>query len=283
MKALTESIKAKAKTLGADLVGVCSVESMGLSEDGLKDLYPGAKSVVVFAYRHSSGALEASESMIKSGSLFKDSKYTRLNRYDVSHVYHSLDTMAHRLVRYIEEKGYASEAVSGWLPVDWGEGKRGLVADLDIRRAAVEAGLGTFGKNNLVITPEFGPRVRIGGVLTSAELVSDSKIEESLCIEGCNLCIECCPAKALKKGEKTDVQACGVQVFQFGLRSLIYYIRNQLKKPKEEVLNTFVDTTLMNLWQTLCLGIYYTCSECQRACPVGSWRKKLVGCSNPEM
>jgi len=275
---ITEEIKAKAKSMGADLVGVCAIKSMELSAQELGELYPAAKSIIVFAYRQSSGALETSKEMVQSGHLFRDSKYTRLNRYDVRHVYHTLDWIAHQLVRFTEEKSFASVAVSGWLPVDWSADKRGLVGDVDLRRAAVEAGLGTLGLNNLVITPQFGPRVRLGGLLTSATLKSDEKIKDNLCIPGCKLCIESCPANALHEGEKTNVRDCGAQVFQFGLRALVYYIREQLQKPKEEVLATFVNPTLMNLWQTLCLGLYYTCFECQRVCPVGAWKKQLAGC-----
>ncbi len=274
---LTKVIKSKAKSLGADLVGVCSIESMGLSQEQLSELYPGVESVIVLAYRHSAGALEASETMRNAGSLFVDSKYTRLNRYDVLHVYHSLDRIAHDLVRFIEDNGFASVAVSGWLPVDWGEGKRGLVADFDLRKAAIEAGLGNMGKNNILITKEYGPRIRLGGVLTSAKLEQDKKIKDDPCIPGCTMCMESCPGHAIKEGEKTDIVKCGEHVFQFGLRALVYYIREQLKKPKEDVLKTFFDTTFMNLWQTLNIGVYYTCFECQRVCPVGTWNGGLIG------
>jgi len=275
---ITEDVKSKARSLGADLVGVCSIESMGLSKEQLGELYPGVKSVIVLAYRHSAGALEATPEMKNAGSLFTDSKYTRLNRYDVLHVYHSLDRIAHDLVRFIEDRGFASVAVSGWLPVDWGEGKRGLVADFDLRKAAVEAGLGNMGKNNILITKEYGPRIRLGGVLTAAKLMEDERTGEDPCIPGCTRCMECCPGQAIRAGEKTDVVKCGEHVFQFGLRALVYYIREQLKKPREEVIKTFFDTTFMNLWQTVNIGVYYTCFECQRVCPVGTWKKQLAGC-----
>ena len=38
------------------------------------------------------------------------------------------------------------------------------------RHAAVLAGLGEFGLNNLLLTPQYGPRVRLDSVITTAEL-----------------------------------------------------------------------------------------------------------------
>ena len=69
---------------------------------------------------------------------------------------------------------------------------RGVISH---RHAAIRAGLGVFGKNNLVLTKEFGPRQRFCTVLTDAELVPDPLIEEDLCM-GCITCREGCPVQA---------------------------------------------------------------------------------------
>ncbi len=88
------------------------------------------------------------------------------------------------------------------------------VAFFSHRHAAVLAGLGRFGVNNMVLTREFGPRVRYGSIFTTARIPSDPLIEDDLCIH-CNRCVSLCPVSALEEGEYpgvlTDKQACSSQ------------------------------------------------------------------------
>ncbi len=67
---------------------------------------------------------------------------------------------------------------------------------------AVKAGLGEYGRNQMVITPEFGPRVRFSKIFTSMPLVADTP--EPLGIrQYCDICTKCadaCPPKALPFG-----------------------------------------------------------------------------------
>ena len=68
---------------------------------------------------------------------------------------------------------------------------------------AIQAGLGEYGKNGLLITPEFGPRVRLGKVFTDMPLSHDSPIQfgvNEFC-NGCNKCVQGCPVKAIRGGE----------------------------------------------------------------------------------
>ena len=62
------------------------------------------------------------------------------------------------------------------------------------RHAAVAAGLGELGLNNMFICPEYGIRVRLGSVITDAPLAPDplEKIGET-CTQ-CGACVEACPA-----------------------------------------------------------------------------------------
>jgi len=67
---------------------------------------------------------------------------------------------------------------------------------------AVLAGLGEIGRMGLLITPEFGARVRLAKVLTDAPLVPDRPISFGLwdkCMN-CNLCADACPAGAIPYG-----------------------------------------------------------------------------------
>jgi epoxyqueuosine reductase len=62
-----------------------------------------------------------------------------------------------------------------------------------LKDAAVLAGLGCIGKNNLLVTPEFGPRVRLDGMLLEEELPATGPIDFDPC-DGCKeLCRKACP------------------------------------------------------------------------------------------
>ncbi|WP_457555612.1 4Fe-4S binding protein [Candidatus Pyrohabitans sp.] len=104
-----------------------------------------------------------------------------------------LDLTAYRVSNLLLRHGYKSEVISS------------ARAGVDIRRLAVICGVGTIGRNGLVITPEFGPRVRLAGVATSALLPGSAGKVQELCL-GCNACVEVCPAKAI--GESFDMARC---------------------------------------------------------------------------
>jgi len=70
------------------------------------------------------------------------------------------------------------------------------LATLDLKAAAVRAGLGIRGLNTLVITRRFGPRVRLGALFTDLELEPDQPIADYFCVS-CTLCLAACPTGAL--------------------------------------------------------------------------------------
>ena len=68
---------------------------------------------------------------------------------------------------------------------------------------AIKAGLGEYGRNQLVITPEFGPRVRFSKIFTNLPLTVDRPIKYGI-TEYCDICTKCadaCPPKALPYGK----------------------------------------------------------------------------------
>ena len=69
-------------------------------------------------------------------------------------------------------------------------------AIIDLRRAAVAAGLGVPGKNELVVSRDYGPRIRLGAVFTDLELAPDRPLSEYFC-SSCTLCWTACPTRAL--------------------------------------------------------------------------------------
>jgi epoxyqueuosine reductase len=69
-----------------------------------------------------------------------------------------------------------------------------------LKDAAVLAGLGVIGANNLLITPEYGPRIRLRALSLDAELASTGAINFSPC-NSCDMpCREACPQKAFTQG-----------------------------------------------------------------------------------
>lgn len=67
---------------------------------------------------------------------------------------------------------------------------------------AIQAGLGEYGRHGLVITKEFGPRVRIGKIFTDMPLAPDKPIRFGV-TEFCNVCNACaanCPPRAIPPG-----------------------------------------------------------------------------------
>ncbi|MCK9169489.1 MAG: hypothetical protein M0P01_03670 [Treponema sp.] len=67
---------------------------------------------------------------------------------------------------------------------------------LSMKHAAVLAGIGSIGKNTLLINKKFGNRLTLGALLVDSPLDSDELIGE-LCIPGCRLCIDSCPSGAI--------------------------------------------------------------------------------------
>lgn len=71
---------------------------------------------------------------------------------------------------------------------------------------AVDAGLGEFGRNGMLLTKEYGACVRLGVVTTNIPLIPDKK--ESFHVrqfcEQCKRCSMTCPGKAISKEPKYD-------------------------------------------------------------------------------
>ena len=71
---------------------------------------------------------------------------------------------------------------------------------------AIKAGLGDYGRNQMVITPEFGPRLRFSKIFTSLPLIADEARRHGIS-QYCGICTKCasaCPVKALPFGEPSE-------------------------------------------------------------------------------
>jgi epoxyqueuosine reductase QueG len=75
------------------------------------------------------------------------------------------------------------------------------------RHAAVCAGLAEFGWNGVALTPDAGPRVRWGTLITSLELEHSPMLYDGapLCSK-CGHCIEICPVGALSRTQEVSLR-----------------------------------------------------------------------------
>ena len=88
-------------------------------------------------------------------------------------------------------------AVAYYIPPVAQDDEEELKAPFSFKFAAVHAGLGWIGKNDVVITGKYGPRVRLSAILINERFVYGEKIIRNHCPEDCHKCVDACPHKAL--------------------------------------------------------------------------------------
>jgi ferredoxin len=130
--------------------------------------------------------------------------YTLLNE--------ELDRVSNHIARVLEKKGHIATPVPASSPSD-AYALRGVFSN---RHAAVAAGLGEFGWNTLLVTPDNGPRVRLASVITDAQLDPDPMYEKKrICNrEQCNICVSVCPMNAISKDRSVKVKI-GDRTFEY--------------------------------------------------------------------
>jgi ferredoxin len=72
---------------------------------------------------------------------------------------------------------------------------------------ARDAGLGGIGRMGLLMTPSFGPRVRLGVVTTDLPLTHDPRSDETAILDFCQVCRKCaacCPIHAIPDDDRQE-------------------------------------------------------------------------------
>jgi len=214
-------VKKEAKALGADVVGITSMdryEGAPIQMDP-RQIMPEAKSMVVMGFRVMRGSLRG----IEEGTFF--SNYSSMGYGGLTYLYIPLVVI--NLSKFIEDQGYEAIPIghqSDWRGID-NEG--GLKAGysrpvapgraspdvmIHLRIAAYLAGLGEIGYSKVFLTPEFGPRQRIGVVLTEAELNPDPIYDGPPLCNRCMACVSNCPGQAISKTKTVKVMLAGHEV-----------------------------------------------------------------------
>lgn len=182
-------VRAEALDLGADLVAVAPVERWDEADEVPPDYRPGAilpkaRSVIVVGVPMTLPIIESTPSI----------NYQEL--YETSN--RLLDEISYRLATKLNRLGHASIG----MPRDGYASLEALLINpfgsFSHTYAAKYAGLGTVGVSRNLLTPEYGPRLRVNSVITAAELPGDPLQPEELCTK-CGVCDRACPARAIRQ------------------------------------------------------------------------------------
>jgi ferredoxin len=239
---------------GARACGSAPVGSLPGGSQEIEAILPGARSVIVLAAPHSRSAIE-------SGNV-------QVAQYDTIHAYGEAARASHAVALWLEESGHRAAAVPAFIPIDMAPPKRGMRGAVDWRAAGVAAGVGGYGESGLLLTPAMGPAVRLGGVVTDAEVEPGAPLPESPCTH-CMRCVEECPAGALSGGGRVDKRKCGDRIFSGGFREWRRFLLDLLEAAPEKREEIAGSRRSLDLWQNFMTGNYYYCFACQAACPVG--------------
>ena len=252
-----KELKEQIQAFGADVVGVASAESPLLGEHGedAEKHLPGAQSLISFGVALNRTAV-CSDNM-------------RLNRYDTMCVYERLNHISLETTRVLAKEGAKAISISPYFPIDMGGESRGMKGDMNHKTVAAIAGVGSIGLSRLLLTPEFGPFVRLGTVLTEASLSADEPLDENPC-EECDVCRTACPAEAIKEDGTLDYRACAINTLRNGIPGLIATTRQLAGADEKAVKGIVYGADLWEIWQAAVSGSIYSCSECIGSCPAGS-------------
>ena len=192
MKYLNQEVENELRKQGAELIHFVDISHLGKTQNRQ---HPNA---IVFALPLTAEYIKTVfnnpdyvQSRIDDNYNFDDDEYSQTE--------HKAGKMTDELTKFLTEKGY--KAIS--------QSDAGLLADevfnfetkesvLPHKTVALLGGLGWIGKNNLLITPEYGAAQCLGTVLTDAPLDTLSYTPLLLQCGNCNICRDICERKVLK-------------------------------------------------------------------------------------
>ncbi len=244
MKSLTQEVKQKALDVGFVAAGISSPSMLQDLPYGpvrkIKELVrpsdelPTVKSVIVNVFHVWDEAFHMTLDAPEWRGYGLHSPDEKIESYFFGSVI--MKNMAWEIVDFLRRKGFEAT----------------VTLDIPLKTAAVKCGLGSQGKNTLLVTPTLGPRIGLIGVLTDAELEIDKPFETDLCGD-CRRCLTACPTKALEP-YTLNVEHCIVYSLESPLTDDVPpHVREMEKK--------------LSLRPTS--NSYIECSRCMAVCPVG--------------
>lgn len=163
------------------------------------ELLPDAKSIIVLANELFPEVVQYLTSGRKMGELVMRDLFTR----NADIVNGHLDWESYKLVKEFHKLGYSGiPLTAGDAPFD----TRFLEGMLSYKDAALIAGMGVIGWNTMLLTPEFGARVRLSCVVTNASFDGTTSISDYYpCTDCKGACVKVCPVQALKQPGEGEV------------------------------------------------------------------------------
>ncbi|MGC1506576.1 MAG: reductive dehalogenase domain-containing protein [Sulfitobacter sp.] len=181
--AMSTEIKRIAKFFGADLCGITDMDERWLyasrvdtrdMSEAPNDLPEGMTSVIVMGHEMEEELVATYPSALAGAATGRE--------------YSHEAAVVMQMAAYIRNLGYEATASMN---------DTGLVIPY-----AIKAGLGEYARNQLVITPEFGPRLRFSKIFTNLPLSHDTAKPmgvRAFC-DICTKCADACPVNALPYG-----------------------------------------------------------------------------------
>jgi epoxyqueuosine reductase len=270
-------IIAKAKVLGADIAGIASVSVLrespshrilakyGTKIDGVHSFegmiqgfneikWPAnATSALVIGVSHPQDQPELDWTE-GSGNTPGNRILQRINRELAEWVDEALGITAHRMPYWVEKGG------------------------IYLKDTAVLAGLGCIGRNNLLITPELGPRVRLRGMLLGGELTPTGPVAFDPCAGCAEYCRQACPQNAFDRIVLPPAEA-GMDTLpgregHFSRARCYVQMDKDVEDSDMIVANEFLSGLDKPAWVTERTDQTEKrirgCRECELACPVGN-------------
>lgn len=188
-----ELLKNFASREGASLFGVADTSPL---REGFRNLSPkalqGMERAVSLAFRLSDQVME---DLANGPTKLYFFHYQRVNIF--------LDELALKVTNFIQSQGWKALPIPASQIIDW-EHQRAHVSHKHIAR---QAGVGWIGRNNLLVTSQFGSRLRLVTVLTSMPLKADEPMPWGC--QDCRACLSSCPAQSIQeRPEDFDHMGC---------------------------------------------------------------------------
>lgn len=181
-------------TLGVSDFGFCNIENF--KDGSLLGEYPGSGSLNYAV----SIVIKLSDAVIDGITDAPTHSYFHHYRTVNTHI----DNVLLKLGMYVESKGYK------YIPIAASQSINGMQGLFQHKTAARLAGLGGIGKSGLFISVKYGPRVRLGTLVTDMPFEVGAPFEKNICGE-CRKCVLACPAMAISNtpfSEETPM--CGL-------------------------------------------------------------------------
>lgn len=217
----SQMIKQRGLALGADAISIGNIErwqGAPLQMDP-RQIMPECKSIIGLEFRVMRGSLRG----VEEGTFF--SNYSAMGYGGITYLFMPMVVM--NLCRLIEDGGHEAVPMghqSDWRGIDNEGGVRpgysvpvapGKAAPdvmLHLRIGAYLCGLGEIGHSKMFLSPRFGPRCRVGLVLTDLELEPDPIYEGPELCNRCMACVRDCPGKAMSRDKLVKVDLAGKSV-----------------------------------------------------------------------